>query len=43
MLPAEVRARRDLRRGLHSRGGRRRGSARLGGSLGLPRLLASVP
>lgn len=43
MLPTEVRARRDLRHRLQSRGGRRRGSARLGGSLGLPRLLASVP
>lgn len=43
MLPTEVRARKDLRHRLQSRGGRRRGSARLGGSLGLPRLLASVP
>ena len=43
MLPTEVRARKGLRHRLRSRGGRRRGSARLPGSLGLPRLLASVP
>lgn len=43
VLPTEVRAKRDLRHRLQSCDGRRRGSARLGGSLGLPRLLASVP